>query len=88
MGLIPYGKLTKRNGHHEDLMTELLYRGCNQEEVQLMGINARKMKLKELELERVASTGDDEEAKTKNTATAQKAFKPLSTASFDLNPAA
>ena len=90
MGLIPYGKLTKRNGHHEDLMTELLFRGCNEDEVKSMGITARKTKLRELELQRVVSdeTGDNDETKKKNEATAQKAFKPLSAAAFNLNPAA
>jgi hypothetical protein len=86
-GLIPYGKLTKRNGNNEDLVCELLFRGCSEEEVLPMGINARKTKLKELELERVATAGDDDATTKKNKATAQKAFKPLSTAPFNLNPA-
>jgi hypothetical protein len=71
-GLVPYGKLVRKL-HLKDLEVELLHRGCTQEEVQPMGIRDRTKKLKELEIERVG-----------NNSTADKAFKPLSTAGFKL----
>ena len=74
--------------NHEDLLTELLFRGCNEDEVKLMGINARKTKLKDLEIIRVSTTDEDDETKKKASATAQKAFKPLSAALFNMNTAA
>jgi hypothetical protein len=71
-GLFSFGKLVARL-HMDPLKEELLFRGCNEDEVNGMNITDRKNKLKALEIIR---TGGD---------ATLKAFKPLSTAVFAAN---
>ena len=77
-GLFPYGKLVMRL-HMDALKTELLYRGCSEQEIKGWNITDRKKKLKELEIARVDN--DEDMAK----AAALKAFKPLSGVHFQPN---
>ena len=77
-GLFPYGKLVMRL-HMDALKTELLYRGCSDQEIKGWTITDRKKKIKELEIARVDN--DEDMAK----AAALKAFKPLSGAEFPAN---
>jgi hypothetical protein len=51
-GLFPYGKLVKKL-HFDALKTELVFRGCTEDEVNNMAIKQRKEKLKALECERL-----------------------------------
>ena len=76
-GLFPYGKLVQAL-HFGPIKVELLHRGCTEEDIDKMNITARKTKLKELEIKRVADNGGDAVA----TAAATKAFKPFSGALF------
>ena len=77
-GMFPYGKL-KIALHFDALKTELLYRGCSDQEIKGWTITDRKKKLKELEIARVDN--DEDMAK----AAALKAFKPLSGVHFQPN---
>ena len=72
-GLVLYSKLTIAL-HMKDLEVELLHRGVTETDIP-KGIRDRKKRLKDMEMERVGST---------DKATAEKAFKPLSTAPFKL----
>jgi hypothetical protein len=76
-GLFPYGKLVKKL-HFDALNTELLYRGCTEEEINDLTITQRKNKLKEIECERL----NDHLASVAERQAATKAFRPLSGALF------
>jgi DNA-binding phage protein len=78
-GLFPYGKLVKRL-HFDALKTELLFRGCSEQEVNDLTITQRKKKLKELECKRLKDWDHVASAAAKEAAT--RAFKPLSGALF------
>jgi hypothetical protein len=78
-GLFPYGKLVKKL-HFDALKTELLFRGCSEDEVNDMDITRRKNKLKELECDRFKDWDNVASAAAKEMAT--RAFRPLSGAQF------
>jgi len=82
-GLIPFGKLfAAKDGHVNDLKTELLFRDVPEEETPA-SITERKEILKLLELERLQWDEDMDEPKAK--AQANKCFKRLSNAPFKVD---
>jgi hypothetical protein len=78
-GLFPYGKLVKKL-HFDALKTELLFRGCSEQEINDLTITQRKNKLKELECARLRDWDHVASAAAKDAAT--RAFRPLSGALF------
>jgi hypothetical protein len=52
LDMFAYGKL-KKSLHHDMLKVELLFRGCSEEEVNKMSITQRKLKLKDMEVDRL-----------------------------------